>query len=481
MTNPLQDSTTSAAERLPVKTKLAWSAGSFFENMMANGIVTMVMPIFNIGLGVNAVWLGWAQCLPRGLDAFFDPLLGHLSDNTRTRWGRRRPWILASAVLSTLLFMLLWFASPEWSKEVLIAWYAGITIFFFLIFGMYQISFNALGMELSSNYDERTRVMAWRYFFIMASAPLLGWIYKMCFLPFFQIGLPHGFPHPEVYGMRGVGLLIGAVSILTVIPLLFACREKSTEGPAGEQGIPLAAAFRETFTNRVFMLFLGLVLFSVLGTFVWPMHTYIAIYLVEGGNKEAGATLMGFYYMANFASSLITIPVVNYFSTRFGKKAVLMGGQILGILSALSTWFLFTPSAPWLFVVYAFFGNMALGSLMILYNSLIADICDVDELKTGSRREGMYGAVGNFMFKLVFSASTVIVGYMLAFSGFNETQASQRPETIHMLRVIVALFPAVMTGVACILIGIFPLTRRKSDEIRRQLETRRGEFPGVEL
>ena len=118
----------------PLKTKLSWAAGSFFENVMANAILTMVMPIFNLGFGVNAIWLGWAQSLPRTFDAFFDPLLGHLSDNTRTRWGRRRPWIAASAILATLLYMLLWFASPSWPKEVLIAWYAGITAFFFLIF-----------------------------------------------------------------------------------------------------------------------------------------------------------------------------------------------------------------------------------------------------------------------------------------------------------------------------------------------------------
>ena len=468
-----------APSQVPLKTKLSWAAGSFFENVMANAILTMVMPIFNLGFGVNAIWLGWAQSLPRAFDAFFDPLLGHLSDNTRTRWGRRRPWIAASAIFSTLLYMLLWFASPSWPKEVLIAWYAGITAFFFLIFGMYQISFSALGMELSSDYDERTRIMAWRYLFIMASFPLVGWIYKMCFIPFFQIGMPQGSAHPEIFGMRGVGLLVGLVSVLTVLPLIFACKEKPTGGPTEQRGIKLADAFRETFTNRVFLLFLGLVLFSVLGTFVWPMHTYIAIYFVEGGNKEAGATLMGYYTMANFASSLVTVPVVNYFSSRFGKKAVLMGGQLLGIFSALSTWFLFTPTAPWLFIVYAFFGNMALGSLMILYNSVIADICDMDELKTGSRREGMYGAVGNFMFKLVFSASTIIVGYMLAMSGFQESKATQSPETLQILRAIVALFPAIMTAIACALIGIFPLTRRKAAEIRAQLEARRKESHGV--
>jgi len=460
-------------ERLPARKKLAWSVGALFENLMANGINELGLQIFNIGYGVSPIMFGWAQTIPRLLDAFADPALGNWSDNTHTRWGRRKPWIFVSSVACMFLFLLLWWPSSLWSPTGIFTWFLVISIFYYLFFGMYQISYNALGMELTEDYHERTRVQSWRYLFIMLSVPILGWAYKLCFVDFFQIGCPAGAANPEVFGIRGVSLLIVGFMLLSLIgPLLFVKERHSLHTDQAPK-LKLLPAMKATFGDHLYLHFLAFILFAVLGTFVTPVAKYVIIYYVCGGDKADGATVIGYYMTLGIIGSFAIIPLVNLLSARIGKPRTLLLGQGLAILVALSTWWLFTPALKYLCVITGIFYNMALGTVLILYNSVIADICDVDEIKTGKRREGVYSAVGGFMFKLVFSASTLVTGYMLVFAGFDEKLGTQPTTTLVNLRLIVMLFPAVMAAIAALLAYKFPLTERRVADYKAELDVLR--------
>ena len=126
-------------DRVPARAKLAWALGSVFENIMVNSVTSWIMPIFNLGFLISPVWLGWGQTIPRILDAFVDPVYGYWSDRTRTRFGRRRPWILASSLLGTLFFILLWLPSPSWSPLGVFGWFLFFTVLVYQAYGIFSI------------------------------------------------------------------------------------------------------------------------------------------------------------------------------------------------------------------------------------------------------------------------------------------------------------------------------------------------------
>lgn len=457
--------------------------GAIMENCMANGIGSLGLPIFNIGFGIPAVWLGWGGMLPRLIDAVVDPLLGWASDNTRTRWGRRRPWICAGGLLGALFFVLIWCASPAWSTQTVLAWFIGISIFYYIAYGMYAISYNALGMELSADYNERTRVQAWRFIFINVSAQGLSWAYKLSFMPVFQLGMPKGVAHPEIYGMRGVGLAYAAIMLATALaPVLF-CKERAevpSERDKAEK-VPLKEAFLYTLSNRLFVMFMLILVMGILGAFTGPFTIYLNIYYVFGGNKQAAATLIGVGSTLGMIASFGTAPMISWLSSRLGKRKVLLVGQCVGVPGALLGWYLYNPAYPYAQLLMMVTGVLGLPALLVLYNSIVVDICDLDELRTGQRREGVYGAVTAFVMKVVFTVTTVMTGYALSWSGFAEHQALQSAHTLRVLRELVVLWPAAMAAITAALLWYFPLTKRRSLQIRRVLERRRGRLQQVEI
>lgn len=480
MSNLPNRNVTLAADRVPTIKKLAWSIGAIFENMMANGIGTLVSPIFIIGYGIPAVWIGWGQTIPRVIDAVVDPILGWLSDKTRTRWGRRRPWMFIGGLLGSFSFTLIWFADPHWSKLAVFLWFLVVSILYYVSYGIYAISYNALGMELSPDYQERTRIQAWRFVFLNVSGQLLSWAYKLSLIPIFAIGMSVGVEHTEVYGMRGVGVVFGLIMLVCSWVPIFFLREnpadefKETATSPKKEDPSLLVAVRETFENKTFVLFMGILTFGILGAFVLPFQTYLNIYYIFDGNKAAAATFIGVNATFGMVISFVAAPFIAWVASRLGKRGTLLLGQVIMVPSAVLTWFLYNPRLPYLQLIIWFLSVLGLPALLVLYNSIVADIADLDEMKTGQRREGMYGAVTAFVMKVIISVTTVVTGYTLAAAGFNETLPQQAPHTLRAMHLWIVFWPAVMAAFTAGLLVLFPLTRRKAEQVRRILEKRRG-------
>ena len=169
-------------KRVPYWEAVGWGIGGFAENMMANGVVVLALSIYNIGMGVSAVWIGWALSIPRIFDTIANPLMGNWSDNTRTRLGRRHPWIIAGVFTTALTYFLIWRPPLAWNTEGKFVWFAIFTTIFFIGYDFYAISYNALGIELTDGYNERTRIQSFRSFFILISNAGMAWLYKLCFV-----------------------------------------------------------------------------------------------------------------------------------------------------------------------------------------------------------------------------------------------------------------------------------------------------------
>lgn len=430
---------------------------------MYNGMNSLVLPIFNIGLGVDAVKLGFAIGLPRFLDAITDPVIGHISDNTRTRWGRRRPYIFCAALVVGLLIGILFSPNPQWSKDALFWWFLIWGSLFYVAYAIFVIPYSALGLEITSDYNERTRLLAWRPYLGFASGLVIPWLYKLCFV----------FGANEVSGVRTVAwLMAGCVMILGIIPAVFI-----KEAPAASKntGMPFLLAMKVTFRNRAFLILTASTLCILLGLFLAaPLGLYLTIYYVFEGNKSAAATVGGVSGMMGMASGYLGLPFAAWLSARIGKRHTTLVLLAIAIASSITTWWLFTPAHIWLQLVPSFFSGFALNGAFLIGVSMLGDVCDMDEFETGFRREGIYSASLEFGKKCAIALSTVLSGYILAITHFDQALAIQAPESVFRLRLGFILSVVISLLLSAIIIYFYPITHSRALEVRLELERRKA-------
>ena len=448
--------------------KIAWATGAMADTLMANIIAGLALPIYNIALGVSPVLIGYALGIPRFWDAFTDPFMGNLSDNTHCKWGRRRPYIALGAILSGVLFAVLWMPPTKLGQMGLFIFFLVASLLYFTAYTIYIIPQNALGFEMSADYNERTRIMAYRSFFAGVGGLLLPWAYKLCFLK--QFG------NNEVQGVRIVGIIFGVIIIITgIIPAIF-CRENIKVQTQAK--ISLLDAFKYTIKNGTFLILALAIFFILVGLFlVAPLGSYINIFYVYGGDKSSAATIGGIGGTIYAGMSILMIPAVTYLGTHWSKKKTLLVGQFLVIVSSLSSWFLYTPEYPYLQLLMLVMTAPGLCCIFILTSSMLADVCDIDELTTGRRREGMYGAVFSWVFKGGIAAVMALSGYLVNWSGFDaKLEAIQASQTIFNMRLMFAVVPAASVGISFLLTVFLPLTKKRAMEVRIILDKRKKEI-----
>ncbi len=449
--------------QLPRYQKLAWGLGGMTNNLI-NVISVLAIPIYSIALGVNPALIGIILTIPRLWDAFSDPIMGHISDNFRSRWGRRRPLILLGAVLLCVTFPLLWMPNPEWGANGLAAYLLVMLIGYYTAYTIWSVPWNALGYEMTPDYNERTRVQAWGAVFATSAGLFISWTYKLCFL----------FNENEVIGARYVGVLIGMVLLVTGMMSAFFCKER-TEAQKQEK-IKLIPAFSATLKNRPFLLVCGTVTLFILGVFlVQPMAIYVNIYYVFQGSenaREAASTITGLGGMCGAIIGLLMIPVISYLATHWGKKQTLLLGLATTSISFLIQFATFSPAHPYLELISFCMMAPSIAFIWLILPSMVADVCDVDELDTGLRREGMYGAVYGWVLKLGVSAGLLLSGFVLSGVGIKPGAEIQSPESIRMLRILFSLVPFLFTLGGAFLIYRYPLTEAAMEKLKHELNER---------
>jgi GPH family glycoside/pentoside/hexuronide:cation symporter len=466
---PADENCAPHAELASTTQKAAWGSGSVPDQLMANGIGSLAMPIYNINLGVSPEMLGYALAIPRVFDALIDPCIGNLSDNTRSRWGRRRPWIAAGGLLCALFFTLLWIPPATLGVRGLFWYFLIISFFYYLGYAIYSIPRTALGYELSTDYHDRTRVMAWNSFFAYVAGLFIPWLYRLSF-----IGADGGAPaeaHGEMAGVRYVAIFTSLLILLFTLPTLLFCRERS-EAQA-QPKIQLLSAFKMTMTNRPFLLMAMMSFFLSLGiAVVSPMNLYINIYYVCGGDKKFGSELFGIVGTMSSIMGGLSILVIPWFATRVGKKPVIATGMVLAILGFLSSWLLFTPAHPYWQIIPSMLLVPGLTCGYILCGSILADICDLDELESGRRREGMFGAAFAFQSKALGAGQMILAGYVLVWAGYRQA-AVLSPDVLYRLRIMFAAVPTICILLAIIMVYLLPVTEKRVREARTLLDARR--------
>jgi GPH family glycoside/pentoside/hexuronide:cation symporter len=487
----------STDKKLPLKEKIAWGAGGFGDQLAVNGLNNLFVPIYNIGFGMNSVLIGWAMAIPRIFDMISDPLVGNISDNCRSRFGRRRPFIFAGAFLMALTFALSYMASPYWGNAVLFAYAVIACICFYLMYTLFAVPYNALGLELVEDYDERANVQKFRMIFASAAVFLIPWLYKLCnfmgdvirahledsssywydplLAPVANLAADQNVP-VELIGVRYLVWILAIIIVVTALPAALFTREKVQVGV--QPKIKLVASGRLVLKNRSFRTLCLMIFLIISGIFfMGVLMTYANIFYIFGGDRSRGATWNGIYGTVNGAVGLASTFLIPVLVRRFDKKKVLLCGLGLVALAIQSSWFLLDPTRPWLQLILAAFIGFGMTSCWLLNGAFIADICDEDEYLNGYRREGMFSAFFGFVVKMAFAGIAFTLGYVLQFIGYDAGAERMSTETLVRLRMFIALFPSSCLILAIIVFSRYRLGRERVGEIQSILRARRQSNP----
>jgi len=475
----MEPSKTSAQDRIPLFQKVVYGLGSFTNNLLSGAIGSMAI-VLNLGLGMNPATVGIILAFSRLTDALLDPIMGYISDHSRTRWGRRRPYIVSGAIASGLVFAAIW-QIPAGHSQSFYFWFflIGVSLFY-AAFSIYATPFVALGYELTPDYNERIRIQGFSNLIGQIPWLLLSWSYA--FMENKQLFATN------VDGARALAILIGgAVMAFGVLPGIF-CKEprfvdvdRSTPDAAFWPGLRNQTAdffkgFSITLRNRRFLKLAAATFLVFNGfTMIAGLGPYVIIFYVFGGNHALGAQYVGWFGTALSAFTFGAIMVVTWLATKIGKKQAFIISTCIAMSGYVLKWFCYQPSMPWLLFLPAPLLAFGLGGLFTTVSAMIPDVCDQDELENGFRREGTFGAVYWWMVKLGMAVTLAVSGHLLNVTGFlQELGAHQSPESLFLMRVFEVGLPILAYGLAIAAVSTYDLDQPKVQSIREALEKRRG-------
>lgn len=440
--------------------KVAYGLGGGGEALIANLLFILAYPIYQAGLGIDARWIGWAVGIPRLWDALVDPFIGSLSDNSKNRFGRRRPFIFVGAVVTGLACMFMWMPPLHWGKGGIFVHFFILSILYYTCYGLFFIPYCGLGYELSRDYDERVSVMSFKVFFMyIVGTLLLPLALPMCFW----------FGKNKIEGVRIVGIIFGIfIIVFGIMPALF-CKERIHN----QQTSSLVHSLKYSFSNKPFMILCGILMFTIVSLYIaQPLQYYINMCYIVPGDETRTSKFIMYNSIIMGVMCFLCVPVVNYFSRRYGKKIALQGGLLLVMLGMLSNWFCFTPKNPYLQFINPILTSPGITCLWVILGACIADICDFDELATGCRREGMFGAVYGLFLKGGVGLTMVASGYIIGWTGYKSDHLLQSADTILKTRVMVAFAPLIFLIFAVFLTSIYPLSKQDVLRTRNLLDAR---------
>lgn len=466
----------------------AWGVGGVADNLLTYGLATTLVPIFNLGYGVNAFWLGVALFVPRFVDILTDPIMAVISDRTRSRFGRRRPYIFVGAILMAVCFAFLWLPPaqrlvhdaanaatgeggglwglppfPKGEELKILLWVGGVYTLLTFPYTMFGVPYVALGYEFTRNTDVMTRVMASRLYFTTIASVGVAWVYRLA--------VADRFGGDETVGMRVIGVYIAVLVALTGIVPALVC----TEPPPEARPRPSAdwrEIARAAFGNKANVLMLGTLFIFVLGLFSsGAMSVHVNVFYVAQGDKQFGAWLGAVSGNIMLGCNLVGMALMAWLSRRFDKRSVALGCfslVFLGNALYLLTW---SPAHPHAQFINAFLIGLGYSGIWLMIDSMVGDVAKDDEVRHGVAREGLFGAGRSFVFKISVALTSLTGAYALSVSGFDPA-VPPSSEVQDRLRLIYIALQCAGAAAAFALVWFFPITRARAEANERILADR---------
>jgi GPH family glycoside/pentoside/hexuronide:cation symporter len=466
----------SATNQVPFSQKVAFGIG-MLANQMFPAALGIFMVILVQGLGMSPVLWALIFFIPKLIDAVTDPLMGYISDHTNSRWGKRRPYVFVGAIISGLSFMMMWQLYASNTEMYNFYYFLFWCCIFWIGMTIFGVPYVAMGYEMSTDFHERTRIMA-----------VAQWIGQWAWViaPWFWIVLydPDWFESATV-GARTLSLWVGgACMIMALVPAIFCTHttpsstvQHESDGKSlKETMIDFGRGIVVTLRNRPFQkiciaTFFIFNAFQVVAAFSWFIVVY---YMNDGDPGKAGVWPTLFGSVGALFTTWMVIPIVNHCAQKFGKKTTFLYSQAVSLVGYVLFWWGFSPEHPWMMFIPLPLFAFGIGGLFTIMMSMTADVCDLDELETSQRREGTFGAIYWWMVKFGGAFAGAASGLILSVIGFDQTVAAQSEETLTLLRLSYIIIPCTGTLIAILAMRNYDLDEQRANQIRDQLEVRKA-------
>ena len=466
---------TQEKDRVPFKEKLAYGIAGPVDIVSVWVLVAVAHNVFNMELLLTPVQVGIILITLRFWDGIADPVMGWISDNTRSRWGRRRPYIIIGAILSAITYPLMWWFPSTFDPNQIMLWVIGFGILFYTSFTIWCIPFQSLLMEISPDYDERTRVASYRGIFQSLSGLLVGACWMLSMLPIFHVD---GVASP-INGMRWISIIISfVILILGPLPGIFVKERyyKTLEKDPARTKRNVFKDVSDVFSCKPFIILcIFIFLFLMSQSFYDTLERYVGTYYVFGGNWDIASKFTflgtGIFVITN----LSMIYFFNHLSVKTEKKKCLFIGTFLVCLMPFISILTFTPENPYLQFIGTLLKGAGYAGIWLMVPSMLADAIDFDEEKNGVRREGIFSSLFSWIIKFSFCFGFLLSNPLLELTGFDAINAgNQSTLVLENLRYGLFIIPSILFVIAFISIFKFKLTRKIMKEIRFKLENKRG-------
>jgi GPH family glycoside/pentoside/hexuronide:cation symporter len=452
----------SGTDRVPIAKKLAYAAPAFALAIVGIPVYVYIPKFYTDVVGVNIAMLGYLLLAVRLFDAVTDPAIGFLSDKTKTRFGRRRPYIAVGAIFLSLSMYFL-FNPPEASPYFETIWF-GVTIFcLFFFWTAIVVPYESLGPEITFDYDERTTLLGMRDGALIAgtlaaasSPAAVAWAFGLS---------------PTDEGERAKFFWIAVLYAPLLVAFCWWCvlsiRERPQLFRGDKQG--LLQGLREVSQNRPFII---LLISYIVAAFGSNLPATLILYYVEYVLQSKQADLFLLIY---FATGVLFLPGWIYMARKLEKKVTWLTAMVINTGAFLGVFFL-GPGDAHIYGVLVFLSGIGLGATLAIPSAMQADVIDYDELISGQRREGQYIGIWSITKKLAAALGVGLALSILGAVGYTPN-VEQSEQVQFTLRVLYALVPSLCNVAAFVIALAYPISRRMHKDILAAIEGRRAGQP----
>ncbi len=466
-----------AQGRLDLSTKLYYGVGSVAFGVKDNGFSYMLLLFYNQVVGLSATQVGLALMIALLFDAVIDPLIGHISDNFRSPWGRRHPFMYAAALPLAVCYVAIW-NPPHWSPQALFYYLLAMAIVIRTFVSFYEVPSSAMAAEFSSSYDERSVLLSYRFFFAWIGGLS---IQLLAFSVLLKPDAAHkvGQLNPVGYAQYG---LVGAVVIFLAILISAAGTHRyigMLRAAPPRRNLSLRQAGQEivqTLSNRSFLYLLASNIATAMAAgLAASLNGYFNTYF-----WGFSASQISLFTAGVFMSAILALSLAPYFSRRFGKRSTAMAVMVLALVFGIGPLLLRlarlfpangTDQLVWAIlctsIISTTFGIVA----STMGSSMIADVVEAAELTTGRRSEGLFFAASAFVGKSVSGFGILAAASLIDFIGLKNgaDPSSLQPETIRNLAVFYCPLITVLYLIGLILLFGYRISRTSHLETLGQL------------
>jgi GPH family glycoside/pentoside/hexuronide:cation symporter len=483
-----QSATPAAASTKPkatlsVWTKITYGLGAIAFGVKDNGFSFFLLIFYSQVVGVDHNMVGIALTVALMIDAIVDPIVGYWSDNFRSKWGRRHPFMYASAIPLAATYYLLWAPPVGWSGDALFWYVLVLAVLIRILVTFYEIPSSAIAPELTEDYDQRSSLISYRFYFQWTGGNAMSVLMFMALFPAFATStIKSGQFNRDAYEIYGIVCAVLIFAAIMISALGTHSRIPYLKAPPPKRQLSLGRIFGEIFetlSDRSFVALFVATIFGAIGAGLSAALTfYIASYFWGFSDLQIGVLTLGV-----FASAIIGALLAPVVSRTIGKKR---GAMIIGIIAFLGSplpialrlaGILPDGQTDWVFWFVFIAGTIDVGLIIcfqILAASMMADLAEQAELKTGRRSEGIFVAAITFVRKMVTGLGIMAATLVLTWAEFPVGAAPSEvpPEATTRLALyyvpsIVFLWMAMMVAVST-----YKLTREDHEDNVRRLSER---------